>query len=193
LLDADECTTGNFDKKYPGHWRTYPNVPKEAYKPTTAKAGEQRGLKVDQMPYFLTLDRCSSHSFWLKHNKEHLKTPGVPLLQLLKMPARGHDVHQIVEHAVGCIKNHVYKELAAARAQGRELKTELIQKVVKDGSKKYTAASWEKNLIRLKECLKIVSADKGTPVTVWQRDRSGNTREVTVVAVGGAYCPPARS
>ena len=88
------------------HWRAFPHVPVEAYKPTTG-AG--------QWPFFVTLDRSTAHSFWLKWHKEHLLEPGFPLLQVLKICPRGHDLHQIVEHAIGVIKSHVYKLLGDVR------------------------------------------------------------------------------
>lgn len=164
-----------------GHWRTFANVPLSAYKPS-------------KVPYFITFDRGAFHSFWVGKNQEkHLAKPGVPLLQLMIMPPRGHDIHQIPEHAIGATKGHVAKELGKLRANNKRLTTGDCYTAVEAGSRLYKKESWEKNLKQLQICLEIVAAPKGTQlkVPVTRKDREGNEIIETrpVYGTAGGFCP----
>lgn len=168
------------ERDCPGTWFTARNVSKCAYKPTTGPA---------EVPFFVTIDRSTAQNWWIVNKKDHVEDPGVPLLQVVLMPTRGHDLHQIVEHAIGAWKTHVYKALHKARAQGKVLTTKLVSQAVAAGSKLFTAASWDKNLQRLKVAIKIIAADKGQIVRVPKRDRDGNKiGERDVPGTGGGYC-----
>ena len=164
-----------------GHWRVHNKVPLSAYKPTTG-AGE--------WPFFVTVDRSTAHSFWIVYNKVHLDTPGIPLLQLLRVPPRGHDIHQIVEHAIGAMKVHVYKVLGTARAAGLELSTALVRQAIIEGCALFTAASWAANLPRLVNCLTLVAADQGEEVPVTTVSKAGVERTSVQRGTGGGYCQP---
>ena len=85
-----------------GAWIAEKNVPVSAYRPSA-------------WPYFLSYDRGTMHSWWTDtQQKVHLKLPGVPLMQFIRMPPRGHDLHQLVEHAIGAANGHVGKVLGKA-------------------------------------------------------------------------------
>lgn len=162
-------------------WRACKDVPLSAYKPR-------------DVPYFVSYDRGNMHSFWEGvGQKVHERQPGVPLLHLLIMPTHGHDLHQIVEHAIGATKGHVNRELGRARALNRRPSTSMCYKAVMDGSELYTKESWDRNLARLQNCLRIVAApwDKQLTVEFKTVDRWGNehVRTVTVMGTEGGYCP----
>lgn len=164
-----------------GAWKGYKNVERSAYKPTTAEG---------QMPFFVTIDRSTAQNFWVVNKKKHLQYPGIPLLQIIKMPPRGHDLHQIVEHAIGAMKTHVYKVLGAARSQGKQLTTALAARAVQEGIKLFTPQSWDANLVRLQECLQIVAAPYGDVVRFERRDQDNQIFHIEVEGTGGGYCPP---
>lgn len=164
-----------------GAWKGYKNVPRSAYKPTTAE---------DQMPFFVTIDRSTAQNFWVQNKKKHLAEPGIPLLQIIKMPPRGHDLHQIVEHAIGAMKSHVYRVLGEARQKGKQLTTALAVRAVQEGIKLFTAKSWDANLLRLLECLQIVAAPFGEIVRFERRDENEEIFHIEVRGTGGGYCPP---
>lgn len=163
-----------------GQWRAYKNVPPEAYKPTTG-AGQQ--------PFFVTADRSGCHSFWLVLDKVHLSEPGIPLLQLIKAPPRGHDWHQIVEHAIGALKGYVYRCFGAARARGHALTTKLVAEAIAEGAKLFTAASWAANLPRLLTCLRLIAAPEGQLVEVTVITKAGKRRTSMQKGTGGKYAP----
>ena len=165
-----------------GAWSASKHVPVSAYKTTTDEAN-------NVMPYFVTLDRSTAQNFWVKAKKQHLEHPGFPVLQVIKMPPRGHDLHQIVEHAIGCIKSHVARVLGDARRMNRYLSTKMAADAVQAGCRKYTAEAWSKNLNRLLECLEVVAADRGQIIRFERIDRWGNMYEVIVRGTGGGYCP----
>lgn len=165
----------------PGHWRAFKNVPTSAYKPTTGEG---------EWPFFVSLDRSSCHSFWTGNKRKvHLEEPGIPLLQWLKMPPRGHDVHQIVEHAIGALKNYVNKVFGHARALGRALTTALMVQAMKEGSKLYTAESWDRNFPKLMNCLRIIAAEEGMPVEMTITTKAGKQRKTVQPGTGGGYAP----
>lgn len=181
LQGAIECLLPAGARNSAKHWRAYKNVPVSAYEPTTGEG---------QWPFFVSLDRGPAHSFWLVHDKVHLVKPGIPLLQLLKVPPRGHDIHQIVEHAIGVMKAWVYKCLGRARAEGVPITTALLSKIILEGCARFTAASWDSNLPRLWNCLRIIAAPKGQPVQVTVTSKSGKQRTSMQLGTGGGYCPP---
>jgi len=184
LAGAYECLrpyTTSVRNTEKGCWRTATNVPESAYKPTTGDG---------EWPFFVTLDRSTSHSFWITYKKKHLESPGIPLLQSLKVPPRGHDAHQIVEHAIGAMKGHVYKVLGQARARGEKLTTALVRQAIEEGCRLFTAASWAANLPRLWNCLRLIAAPKGQPMQITITLKSGRQRTSTQYGTGGGYCPP---
>ena len=187
LTGAFECIMPGDTKvhKVPKtRWRAFPHVDTEAYRPTTGPG---------QWPFFVTLDRSTAHSFWLIYHKEHLLHPGVPLLQILRICPRGHDLHQIVEHAIGCIKSHVYKCLGEINHQfGRPLRTEDARRAVLEGAELYGPVAWSNNLPRLLDCLKLVSADWGVEVEL-EVVEGAVTRTIVQFGTGGNYCPPKKS
>ena len=160
-------------------WSANRKVPQAAYKPTTGEG---------QMPYFVTLDRSTAQNFWVKNRKQHLEAPGFPVLQIIKMPPRGHDLHQIVEHAIGAMKSHVYRVLGEARQCGRVLTTAMAAEAVQAGILKYTAESWTKNLFRLLECVQIIAAERGELIQLKRKDQNDVEFFVEVRGTGGRYC-----
>ena len=123
--------------------------------------------------------------------KENMgQSPGFPLLQIIEMPPRGHDLHQIVEHATGAMKSHVYRVLGAAREAGKQLTTALAARAVQEGIKLFTAESWDNNLVRLLECLQIVCAKRDEVVRFERKTLDGEVTYVETRGSYGGYCPP---
>ena len=163
-------------------WETREGVPRSAYKPTT-------------LPYFVSYDRGTMHSFWLDSGtKRHLRDCGVPLLQCVAMPPHGHDLHQIAEHSIGATKCHANRELGRARARDQPPSTEMCYNAVMEGSKLYTADSWLANLEKLQICLQIVAAKRETVIKVTTKtvDADNGHEYVSrkyVHGTCGGYCP----
>lgn len=137
-------------------WEKAPNVSYKAYQPS-------------EVPFFVTIDNASVHSYWIDLYKKHLDWPGVSLLQLIRMPPHGHDLHQLVEHANGVVKSHVTKKIRALmrRTAGQHIiSADDIHLFVQEGKVLFTAESHEKNIRRVFECLKVVVAEKGEKVQV---------------------------
>jgi hypothetical protein len=156
-----------------GLWSAYKNVPKSAYKPS-------------DVPFFLTIDNATCHSLWLEHEKVHLPSPGVSLLQLLRVPPFGHDLHQIIEHSIGVTKRHV--RASVKKKRGSDLVGQTIQACellawAQEGAAHFTADSWAKNLDRLHICLHLVAAEKSTLVSFVYRGRFHQLH-----GTGGNYC-----
>lgn len=171
------------------YWKTCKNVPLSAYKPTTG-AGE--------WPFLATIDRATVQNFWVVHERKHLHHPGLPLLQLIRMPPRGHDLHQLVEHAIGAMKGHVGRGLRAARREKggvRNLTTQKVQELVREGCKLYDKDAWDANLPRLLQCIEVIATEKGKPTSVYveRKDAQGKKVKVMVRGTGGGYAPPALS
>lgn len=163
-----------------GYWYAQKNVPREAYKPTTGE---------DQVPFFVTIDRSTAQNWWEENKKVHLRDPGVPLLQVIIMPTRGHDLHQIVEHAIGTWKGHVYKVLAEHRRKDRLLTTARVAAAVAEGIKLFGAEAWDNNLIRLQDCCRIVYANTNQDVVCGKRNNKGELiGQQTVKGTAGGYC-----
>ena len=181
LLHATYNRIQPYEGEDPDRWRAAKDVPLKAYEPT-------------DVPFFVTIDRAPAHSFYVGAGyKHHLRDCGVPLLQLLIMPVRGHDLHQIVEHTIGCAKAHANRVLGAARANDVQPTTEMCYKAVMDGSKLYTADSWDRNLRRLQICLRIIASPRNETLQVdlvrldrWQNE---HIRVVKVNGTYGGYCP----
>lgn len=160
-----------------GRWQGWPNVPASAYQPTP-------------VPYFVSVDRSTAHSFWLdKQQKRHVEHPGTPIMQIIRMPPHGHDLHQIAEHAIGAAKGHVQRVLRKARAQAVPLTTKLAHDAMMAGAQLYTAESWAENLTRLMTCLDIVAAPKTTTLTVHYTTKGGTHKKKPVSGTAGGYCP----
>ena len=131
-------------------WYADPNVDKECYMPT-------------KTPYFLSFDNAPAHSLWVNlKRKVHLSRDAMPLslLQIIRICPKGHDFHQIVEHAIGAIKGHVARQLADARTNGEPIETDVLWDVVRDGCSLFTAKSWDANLTRLNHALAIIAAER---------------------------------
>ena len=183
-------------QKGDGVWKAAPKVPRSAYKPTTSgweTVGNRQDadrFKLARQPFFATLDRGTAQNFWTVYDKFHLPEPPFPLLQCLRMPPRGHDLHQLVEHAIGVFKSAVQRALDRARRRHRcptKLTTKQLVEAVKEGIAKFDAVSWDRNFPKLWECLAIVAADRGTVVKLTRKDAAGKVSEVSVLGTGGGY------
>lgn len=164
-----------------GAWFAELHVPRSAYKPR-------------EWPYFVTYDRGTMHSWWSDTKQQkHVPRPGVPLMQIVRTPPRGHDVHQLAEHSIAPIKGHVNKVFKKARMGNHKLTTALGYRAVQDGCKRYHAGSWGKNWWKLRECLFIVGADKGTKLRLWRRMNNQTVKWQVVEGLGGDYCYQQRS
>lgn len=118
----------------------------------------------------LTMDNCPSHSMWAVYNQE-FRFCGISLLCLLRMPPNGHDLHQIPEHAIGCIKGHVGRQLAEWCTTGRDVTCEDVVNWVDQGTQLYGLAAIQANMLRLRHCLRLITADRDTLVTVVIKDQ----------------------
>lgn len=113
-------------------------------------------------PYFLSFDRSTAHSFWADTQQTiHISRADlrVSLLQLIRICPHGHDIHQIPEHAIGCIKGFVRRGIAEAVKNGKELTMDYIFTLVHEGKELYTADSWDANLERFWHAVNIVARD----------------------------------
>jgi hypothetical protein len=138
------------DAKSKGWWFTHKGVPVSAYKPTP-------------VPFFLTMDNAPCHSFWLDSSKKlHMASPGVPLLQLIRMPPHGHDLHQMIEHSIGITKSFVKREVESLHVKQCQLHVDELLALVSKGAAKFGAEAWDRNLDRLHLCLELVGAERGT-------------------------------
>jgi hypothetical protein len=156
-------------------WSPKAHVPRECYKPT-------------EVPYFLSIDNAPVHSFWEVYKKVHAIECGTSLLQLIRMPPHGHDLHQIVEHAIGVTKSHAKKklrELAGLMAH-QEFSASMIYDAVQNGAKEFGVMAITNNLFRVKQCIKLVAAPAQVPMTVV--DGRGNVMHT--VGTGGHFCAP---
>lgn len=108
-----------------GHRFGQQGVKLSAYKPTV--------FEKDGTAFFLSFDNAGCHSFYVggvKHGSGHEHKPGVPLLQLITMPAQGHDAHQIVEHSIGTTKSNVRHVLRAAKKNGQRITLAMLYDVM---------------------------------------------------------------
>jgi hypothetical protein len=159
--------------KNEGLWSAHKNVPRSAYEPS-------------DVPFFLTIDNATCHSLWLDHEKVHLSSPGVSLLQLLRVPPFGHDLHQIIEHSIGVTKRHVRASVKKKRGSdlvGQDVQACELLAWAEEGAARFTAESWAKNLDRLHICLQLVAAEKHTVIVFWYHNR-----ERRLPGTGGNYC-----
>jgi len=117
-------------------------------------------------------------------------------MQVLSIPPHAHDIHQMVEHGIGCSKGHVSKELSASTRQLDDMSHGEVQELVVEGARLYCAHSWDANVHRWMQCLRIISTPADQEITVIKRSRtkSGETdEEVLVKGTNGSYCHPAFS
>lgn len=130
-------------------WNWQYNIRKESYLPT-------------EVPYFFSLDNAPAHSFWIKYRTEHISRAqlGTSLLQAIRICPHGHDIHQIPEHAIGCIKAHVKKQLARAVRDGRFLTADQVFTEVYVGAELFDSDAWEGNRERWMHALEIVSRNE---------------------------------
>jgi uncharacterized protein Usg len=122
----------------------------------------------DATPYMLTLDNCTVYSFLGRQTRHSLALDLLfpfSLLQIYHVPPHGHDLHQIVEHAIGVIKKAVQSWMDKHdTAQIKKLKHRAIQDQAVLSSARYTNISWRKNVHRLSVCLQLVAADRSTMI-----------------------------
>lgn len=134
-----------------GLWSAKPNVPWECYRPTA-------------LPFFLTMDNAAYHSFYWGSGKERRHMPCLgPLLSLLQIfrpPPHGHDLHQIVEHAIGIAKREAKRIMRDAVRSGIPLTTDLMYVATQRGSRGMTAGSWDSNLVQMMHCLRVVAGNR---------------------------------
>lgn len=168
-------------------------VADKKHKPTL----EAFKFECDATPYLLTLDNARVYSFLGPVNQLHtlhldMSFP-FSLLQIFHIPPHGHDIHQIVEHAIGVIKNHVRKWLDALQENVTDIQHEQVFEQMLVGAKAFTNDSWRRNVHRLFQCLKIVAAerDEMVPITklqlkggVYSEVPTGKQRK----GLAGSYC-----
>ena len=158
-----------------GAWFTHERVPLSAYRPT-------------DVPYFVSYDRGAMHSLWTDtKQKVHLAEPGVPVMQIIMMPPRGHDLHQIIEHAIGVGKGHAARVLGRARMRREKLTTKLAYDAYQEGIKKYTAESWRRNFFKVCTALKLVRAREVDTVRWMERRPNGHVAYRSAKGTGGNY------
>ena len=160
-----------------GLWKTAPNVSMENYKPTL-------------LPYFLSYDNCTAHSFWVNKGKQHLSRQEIPLslLQLIRVAPCGHDMHQVVEHAIGVIKGHAHREMAKAGKEGVTLTSDMLFKAVQEGAKRFGPDSLDNNLVRLNHALNVISRELDDPYDFVYKGKT-----YRVFGTAGSYAPIALS
>lgn len=143
-----------------GHWKKHSKVDVECYAPTF-------------LPYFFSCDNCKAHSFWIKLRSKHLSREqlGTSLLQGLRINPHGHDVHQVVEHAIGCAKSNAATVLKEAKGNQVPLSTGMLWDAVQAGAKRFTADSLEENLERVQGCFTVIAAPSGAIVKVQYRGK----------------------
>ena len=108
-------------------------------------------------------------------------------MQLLAIPPRGHDIHQCVEHCIGCCKRHTSTALNASKRSLRDLRHADVQKMVIAGARLYTAESWLANLHKLVQCLRVISTPVKVVIPVTKISRTGKKTEVHRSGTGGNY------
>lgn len=167
--------------KQEGLWCTAPHVPRSAYRPA-------------QVPFYLTIDNASCHSFWLgTKQKQHLPHPGIPLLQLIRVPPRGHDLHQQVEHSIGISKRYARGRIRSAHGDSNPFLTLSLDSGhvqcrdilmwACEGANKYTAQSWESNLDRLCIALRSVAGEQHVCIEFCYKGK-----QYEAFGTAGGYC-----
>lgn len=138
-----------------GAWCAAPHVDIGCYQPT-------------ELPYFLSYDNAPAHSLWedSKKNNNHLKRESMPLslLQIIRICPKGHDFHQLVEHAIGAIKGHVSRNLVGAMDHQEPIESDLVWDLVQEAKGLFTDASWNANLVRLNHALRVIAAERSETV-----------------------------
>jgi len=113
-------------------------------------------------------------------------------MQLLSIPPHAHDIHQMVEHGIGCSKGHTGQELTAKKHSLDSMSHAELQQLVYAGAQKYTAASWDANVHRWIQCLRIISTPADQQITVYKRKMQNNgeivDEPVDVQGTNGSYC-----
>lgn len=134
-------------------WHPAPEVHPRCYEPTDT-------------PYFLSFDNAPTHSLWQDWKVQHLTREQMPvsLLQVIRICPKGHDVHQLVEHAIGAIKGHVARGLREAVQDEEPMETDVVWDLVQDGTSLFDASAWAKNIKRLNIALRIIAAERSETV-----------------------------
>ena len=89
------------------------------------------------------------------------------MLQLITMPAQGHDAHPIVEHSIGTTKGHERGILRAAKKAVRVTSLSMLYDAVLAGADKFRADRVAKDIVRLRTCMLVVSAPVTDIVYCW--------------------------
>lgn len=139
-------------------WDRAPGTQFHHYEPTTiAHPGEP--------PPYLTEDNAGSYSLWEGNLKEQAKSThklvqdiGMPLLQRITVPPKGHDAHQIVEHGIGTTKGHANRGMCTAVRNGEALTLGMLYDLLLEGGRLFTATAVLHNIARLRACMRVVSA-----------------------------------
>ena len=108
-------------------------------------------------------------------------------LQLLAIPPRGHDIHQNVEHCIGCCKKHTGKKLNSSKRSLREWSHAELQSIVVAGARQYTDESWRANLRRLVQCLRVISTPVSVVIPVIKTSKKGRETVVQRRGTEGNY------
>ena len=183
LQDAHEALT---QKK----WSTFSGATHEedvrAYKPT-------------ELPFFLSFDNAWSYSFWKDAKQKIFATPmPIPFLQCVHIAPRGHDLHQMPEHAIGCIKGHFTRHFANVDVLLSDLSHACFQKVVLAGAELYGKDAWRANIERWYKCCLFVGSPTNFTISIdrdltCSRSRRGKRKRCELVersGLGGSYCYP---
>lgn len=152
----------------------------------------------DGVPFFLSLDRCPSYSFFIgKTRSKQIDCAefGISMLQILRIPPHGHDLHQIVEHAIGVLKHavHVYLDNYPGIVRSQVVFSDVVTQM-EQAMPTYGATAWYKNMHRLKSCLLVVAAprEENVLVTKLRFDAARNSWATVpwkkVSGTAGNYC-----
>lgn len=119
-----------------------------------------RAYKPTALPFFLSMDNAWSYSFWKdSKGKEFADPVPIPMLQCVPIPPRGHDLHQMPEHAIGCIKGNFMRAFKCVDVLMSEYSHYDFQDIVNSGQRLYGADAWRANIKRWYTCCLLV----GTP------------------------------
>lgn len=99
-------------------------------------------------------------------------------MQLLAIPPHAHDIHQPVEHCIGVCKGHVTKKLNHEDASLANMSHAAVQQTVIEGAMKFDAHSWQRNMHKLVQCLRILSTDQDTEITVTKKRKRAHGNDV---------------
>lgn len=96
-------------------------------------------------------------------------------MQLLAIPPHAHDIHQPVEHHIGVCKGHVTKILNKADGSVADMSHAAVQHTVIEGAMKFKADSWKRSMHKLVQCLRLISTDQDTEITVTKKRKRAHS------------------